>query len=88
MTLDELIKELQHNHTAYFHIYRHNIPTSVLSFTAGDFLKVISEARSSKRAYEDFDKINTAEVLYRDFVDPYGEDETRRLFEKSEHKIL
>jgi hypothetical protein len=78
MTLDELIKELQYNHTSYFHIYKHNIPTSVLSFSAGEFLGVISKARSSERAYEDFDKINTAVVLYHDFVDPDGADEMRR----------
>ena len=79
MILDELIKELTEKHDIYFHIYGHNIPTSKLSFSAGEYLQVISKARSSKDAYDNFDKIDTTEVLYRDFVDPKGEDEMSRL---------
>ena len=82
MVLDELVKELAQKHLECFPNHGHNIPTSVLSFSAGEFLKVISKARSSKDAYENFNKINAVEFLYKDFVDPLGEDEMSRFFAK------
>jgi len=82
MSLDEIITELQYNHTSYFHKHGHNIPSSVLSFSAGEFLDVIGKERSSKTAYENYDKINTAVILYKDFVDPEGKDEMSKSFTK------
>lgn len=82
MSLDELLSELTEKHTKYFPIYRHNIPTSVLSFSASEHLNIVSKERSSSNAYENFDKIEKAVELYRDFVDPMGEDEMTRLFRK------
>lgn len=78
MTLDQLIIELSEQHTAYFNSHGHNIPTSVLSFSASEYLDVISKARSARDAYENFEKINTANVLWKDFVDPKGEDQMSR----------
>lgn len=78
MTLDELIKELSEQHTAYFNTHGHNIPTSVLSFSASEYLDVIGKARSAPDAYENFEKISTTEVLWKDFVDPNGEDQMSR----------
>lgn len=82
MTLDGLLSELTKNHAKYFPIHGHNIPTSVLSFSAGEHLNIISKERSSSNAYENFDKIEKAVELYRDFVDPFGEDEMSKLFRK------
>lgn len=82
MTLNGLLSELTEKHAKYLPVYGHNIPTSVLSFSAGEHLSIISKERSSSNAYENFDKIEKAVDLYRDFVDPMGEDEMTRLFRK------
>lgn len=82
MTLEELVKELVHKHAVFYHRYGQNIPSSVLSFSAGEYLDVISNSRSSEDAYKNTNRITTAEVLYKDFIDPIGNDEMSRIFNK------
>lgn len=88
MTLEtaiKLLKEIVHHHQLYFHPYKHNIPSRFLPETAGVYLEAFEKARTEARTQTDLNRIITAEVLYRDFKDPTGDDEMTKLFTKLEN---
>lgn len=79
---DKIAKEIVDKHALFFGKYRHCIPSSVLSFSASEYLKAIGGVRSSKEAYISYTRIETVDTLYRDFVDPNGADEMSRAIAK------
>ena len=74
-TFDEIAKEIVDKHAIFFGKYGNQIPSSVLSFSASEYLKTISNVRSSKDAYKNFKRISIIDLFYGDFVDPNGTDE-------------
>lgn len=82
LLLNDIIKELRYKHSSYFSVFGHEIPSAFLSFSACEYLAVISKARASVTAYNNHDKISEAERLYKDFVDPTGKYEMEKTFQK------
>ena len=81
-TFDKIAKEIVDKHAIFFGRYGDQIPSCVLSFSASEYLKAISKVRSSEDAYINFKRISTIDILYRDFVDPNGNDEMSRAIAK------
>lgn len=75
---DKIAKEITDKHAIFFGKYGHQIPSSILSFSSNEYLKVIGKVRSSGDTHEDFKRIPTIDILYRDFVDSNGIGEMKK----------
>lgn len=82
-SLGEMTNEMFEKQQQFHFKYGRQIPTSVLSFSAREYLISLTHARIEQMNLHQGTQIGIAEALWKSFVDPNGEDQMTRAFDKT-----